>query len=203
MYAEDTRESLTVHHSHHPFLFSECIFTGCDFAGPLYIKSESGQKKVWICLFTCCVVRAIHLELVLDMTTPTFLRCFRRFVGRRGLPKRMVSDNGKTFKVAAKTLQDVRWTFNVPKAPWWGGVFERLIRSVKRCLKKMLGLSRLSYDELLTALVKVEMVLNSRPLTVVTADDLEEPLTLSHFIVGHRLRDTPGPHCPDLEEFEL
>ena len=182
---------------------SPFTFTGCDFAGPLYIKTESGQKKVWICLFTCCVVRAVHLELVLDMTTPMFLRCFRIFVGRRGLPKRMVSDNGKTFKAAAKTLQDVRWTFNVPKAPWWGGVFERLIRSVKRCLKKMFGLSRLSYDELLTALVEVEMVLNSRPLTVVTADDLEEPLTPSHLIVGHRLRDTPGPHCPDLEEFEM
>ena len=67
----------------------------------------------------------------------------------------------------------------------------------------MFGLSRLSYDELLTALVEVEMVLNSRPLTVVTADDLEEPLTPSHLIVGHRLRDTPGPHCPDLEEFEM
>ena len=73
----------------------------------------------------------------------------------------MVSDNGKTFKAAAKTLQDVKWTFNVPKAPWWGGIFERLVRSVKRCLKKVLGLARLSYDELFTALVEVEGVLNS------------------------------------------
>ena len=182
---------------------SPFTFTGCDFAGPLYIKSESGQKKVWICLFTCCVVRAVHLELVTDMTTPTFLRCFRRFVGRRGLPKQMVSDNGKTFVAAAKTIQDVKWTFNVPKAPWWGGVFERLVRSVKRCLKKMLGLARLSYDELLTALIEVEMVLNSRPLTVVSAEDLEEPLTPSHLIVGHRLRDAPDLQCPDHEEFEV
>lgn len=178
-------------------------FTGCDFAGPLYIKCESGQKKTWICLYTCCVVRAVHLELVTDLTTPTFLRCFTRFVGRRGLPKMMVSDNGKTFKAAAKSVREVKWTFNVPKAPWWGGVFERLVRSVKRCLKKMLGHARLSYDELLTALVEVERVLNSRPLTVVSAEDTEEPLTPSHLIVGRRLRDAPDPQCPEPEEFEV
>ena len=182
---------------------SPFTFTGCDFAGPLYIKSECGQKKVWICLFTCCVVRAVHLELVMDMSTTTFLRCFRRFVGRRGLPKQMISDNGKTFKAAANTISDIKWTFNVPKAPWWGGVFERLVRSVKRCLKKMLGLARLTYDELLTALVEVELVLNSRPLTVVSTEDLEEPLTPSHLIVGHRLRDAPDLQFSDPEEFEV
>ena len=88
-------------------------------------------------------------------------------------------------------------------SPWWGGVFERLVRSVKRCLKKMLGLAHLSYDELITALVEVEMVLNSRPLTVVSADDLEDPLTPFHLIVGHRLRDAPDSQCTEPEEFEL
>ena len=92
-------------------------FTGCDFAGPLYIRCEGGQKKTWICLYTCCVVRAVHLELVMDLTTPTFLRCFKCFVGRRGLPRMMVSDNRKTYKVAAKSIRDVKWTFNIPKAP--------------------------------------------------------------------------------------
>ena len=182
---------------------SPFTFTGVDFAGPLYIKSESGTNKVWICLYTCCVVRAVPLELVMDMTTPAFLRSFRRFVGRRGLPSQMVSDNGKTFKAAAKAMQDVKWIFNVPKAPWWGGVFERLVRSVKRCLKKMLGQAKLSYDELLTALVEVEMVLNSHPLTVVSTEDVEEPLTPSHLIVGRRLMDVPEPHCPEPDEFEV
>ena len=67
---------------------SPFTFTGVDFAGPLYIKSESGTNKVWICLYTCCVVRAVHLELVMDMTTPAFLRSFRRFVGREDSPAR-------------------------------------------------------------------------------------------------------------------
>ena len=74
-------------------------FTGVDFAGPLYIRYPNNKEtsKVWLCLFTCCVVRAVHIDLVPDMTTTSFLRCLKRFVARRGIPRRMVSDNGKTF----------------------------------------------------------------------------------------------------------
>ncbi len=176
-------------------------FTGVDFAGPLYVKGETGSKKVWICLYTCCVVRAVHLDLVPDQTTPAFRRSFKRFVARRGLPRQIVSDNGKTFKAAAKAIREVNWIFNVPKAPWWGGVFERLVRCVKRCLRKMIGQAKLSQDELLTSLAEVEMVLNSRPLTVVSAGDLEEPLTPSHLIVGRRLLSSTAP-CPEPDEFQ-
>ena len=135
-------------------------YTGVDFAGPLYVKfsATSGSSKVWICLYTCCVVRAVHLDIVADMTTSSFLRSFKRFIARRGLPKRMISDNGKTFKSAAKVVKavmcqehtqqylsglGVEWTFNIERAPWWGGVFERMVRSTKRCLKKMIGRAKL------------------------------------------------------------
>ena len=74
----------------------------------------------------------------------------------------------------------IEWSFSVPRAPWWGGVFERFVRSTKHCLRKVLGQAKFSHDELLTALVEIEMVLNSRPLTYVSADDLDEPLTPSH-----------------------
>ena len=127
-------------------------YTAVDFAGPMYLKckGESSSSKSWICLFTCCVTRAIHLELVPDMTTTTFIRCLKRFAARRGLPRRIISDNAKTFKAAAKLIktiftqkevQDyltnfgVEWTFNLEKAPWWGGLFERMVKSTKRCLK--------------------------------------------------------------------
>ena len=61
--------------------------TGVDFAGPLYVKSSNtGSTKVWLCLYTCCSTRAVHLDLVIDMTATTFLRCFRRFSARRGVP---------------------------------------------------------------------------------------------------------------------
>lgn len=71
--------------------------TGVDFAGPMYVKSSEpgSSEKVWLCLYTCSVVRAIHLDIVLDMTTAAFLRRLRRFSARRGLPRMMISDNGR------------------------------------------------------------------------------------------------------------
>ena len=129
--------------------------TAVDFAGPVYIRNQgaSTSNKVWICLFTCCVTRAVHLELVLDLPAVTFVRCLKRFTARRGLPQRILSDNAKTFKATVKEIatmlkeEDVKnylshvgikWTFNLEKAPWWGGIFERLIMSTKRCLRKMI-----------------------------------------------------------------
>eukprot|EP00731_Ephydatia_muelleri_P009508 Em0005g94a len=180
---------------------------GVDYAGPLYIKGAG--NKVWIALFTCCVTRAIHLELIPDMTTETFIRCFRRFTCRRGTPTRIVSDNSKTFKAASKELARIQadpiikdyfaqlrvcWSFNVAKAPWWGGFYERLVGSVKRCLKKVVGNARLTFDELLTVIVEVEGTLNSRPLTYLAADDVQEPLTPAHLLTGYRLLGLPDPH---------
>ena len=68
-----------------------------------------------------------------------------------------------------------------------GGIFYRMIKSTKRCLKKALGKARLTYEELLTILTEVECILNSRPLTYLYPDDLEEPLTPSHLISSKRL----------------
>ena len=70
-----------------------------DFAGPLYMQSnDDAQSKVWICLYTCSVVGAVHLDLIPNMSAPTFLRNFKRFAARRGLPSHVISDKGKTFK---------------------------------------------------------------------------------------------------------
>ena len=194
--------------------------TGVDFAGPLYVKESQTSKtqtKTWIALYTCAVTRALHLELVLDMTSESFLLCFRRFCARRGLPKRMISDNAKTFVTASQRLKAlfqlpevrhhmetkrIEWSFNTPKAPWQGGFFERLVKSVKRCLKKILGKACITYEELLTVLTEIECVLNSRQLTYVSTEDLEEPLTPSHLLCGRRLlsvpsSDTSEPIDPD------
>ena len=67
--------------------------TGVNFAGPLYIKEGKGMKKSYIALFTCSVTRAIHLELVGDLSSPTFIQTLRRFSSRRGMPSIMISDN--------------------------------------------------------------------------------------------------------------
>ena len=150
------------------------------------------------------------------------MRCLNRFAARRGLPLKFLSDNGKTFKAAAKFLstvfkdetvreylstRGVQCIFNVECAPWWGGIFERMVRSTKRCLRKMVGRANLSQDELLTAVIEIEAVINSRPLSYISSTDLEEPLTPSHLIVGRRLLNLPdylGYVCdPGDEDFEV
>ena len=123
-------------------------YVGVDFAGPLFVhKPSERSSKVWICLFTCLVTRTVHLDIVCDQSTDTFLRCLKRFSARRGLPVKFLSDNGKTLKSAANFLSTVfttdavqdhlsargcQWMFNVERAPWWGGVFERMVKSTKR-----------------------------------------------------------------------
>ena len=179
--------------------------TGVDYAGPLYLR---GGDKVWICLFTCCVVRAVHLELVPDLTAKAFILCLRRFSGRRGTPQRIVSDNSKTFKAANKILLSLQrnpevqqhlsdlhteWVFILEKAPWWGGFYERIIQSVKGCLKRVIGKAKLTHDELVTVLVEVEATLNSRPISYLSSEDLDEPLTPSHLLIGHHVLSLPVP----------
>ena len=85
----------------------------------------------------------------------------------------------------------VKWVFNLEKGPWWGGFFERMIQSMKRCLKKTIGKAKLTYDELLTVLIEVEAIINSRPLSYVSSKDLDEPLTPSHMLCGHHILSLP------------
>ena len=135
----------------------------------------------------------VHLELMPDQSSDAYLRSQRRFISRRVVPKMMVSDNGKTFR--CKRLQKfdvkhgIKWRFNLAKAAWWGVIYERLIRSIKKCLIKSIGKKRLSYDELLTVLAEIESVLNRRPLTNLDENDVEEPLKPSHLFCGRSLLD--------------
>ena len=180
-------------------------FIGVDYAGPLFLKDG---RKVWICLFMCCLVRAVHLELVLDLTAESFVRCLRQFSARQGVPQKVVSDKSKTFRAANKILKAlmdspeverhfldlrIQWTFILEKAPWWGGFYKRLIQSMKRCSRKAIGKARMDYDELVTVLVEVEATLNSRPISYLSSEDMEEPLTPSHLLMGRRLCSLPSP----------
>ena len=146
------------------------------------------------------------MEIVLDMTAVAFLQSVKRFAALRGIPRRFLSDNAKTFKSAAKTLKDlssdpytqnylslsgIDWSFNLEKAPWWGGLFDRMIKSVKRCLRKAVERAKFSYDELLTAIVEIEAIVNSGPLSFIYHDDHEQPLTPSNLLIGRRLLSLP------------
>jgi len=164
--------------------------TGLDYLGPLYIKDNNNKDslKVYILLLTCASSRAIHLELVPDMKIPSFLRAFKRFSARRGIPSIIVHDNFKTFKSAEvkkyMVNRHIEQKFILPASPWWGGFYERLVRTVKGGLKKILGKTFLTFEELQTTLCDIELIINSRPLTYVNEDDFGEVITPSHLIFG-------------------
>ena len=170
---------------------SPFTYTGLDYLGPLYVKenSESVTRKVWVCLFTCLAVRAVHLELINDMSAEQFLLCLRRFIARRGKPKEIISDNASQFKLAKSTVDEawqfattspdtqsylanegIKWSFIIELAPWMGGFYERLVGLVKQALRKSIGKICLTIVQLETILTEVEAVINSRPLVYVGAD---------------------------------
>lgn len=138
-----------------------------------------------------------------DLSAGAFRRCLRRFIARYGTPALVVSDNAKTFQATERALNDLfnhperrsdlereKIEWNLERAPWWGGFFERIVASVKDCLRKTLGDARLYFDELSTVLAEVECTINSRPLTY-EYNEIEEVLTPSHLIYGRRIRSLP------------
>ena len=185
--------------------------TGLDFAGPLYVQDSKNlvvTSKVYIYLFTCASTRAIHLELTRSLSANSFLLAFRRFVGRRGLPAMLISDNAKTFKSSSREIRSIcratevsqylcnnrtSWRFIVAKSPWWGGFYEHMVQTVKRALRKIIGRSNLHFEELNTVLIEVESVINCRPLMFVYDDceGLSYVLTPSHLLYGRRMASSP------------
>ncbi|XP_059047592.1 uncharacterized protein LOC131843017 [Achroia grisella] len=169
--------------------------TGVDLAGPLILRD--GQK-CWIVLYTCAVYRAVHLEATRSLSTEAFMMTFRRFIARRGRVSIMMSDNGTNF-VGTKNLlseidwtkveqdfviQGIKWKLNAPTAAWWGGFWERLIRILKDLLKRVLGKSSVTYEELQTILCDCEATLNGRPLTYIEDEKSNslEPLKPIHIL---------------------
>uniref|UniRef100_A0A1I7VKP2 Integrase catalytic domain-containing protein n=1 Tax=Loa loa TaxID=7209 RepID=A0A1I7VKP2_LOALO len=156
-------------------------YVGVDYFGPLSIKGNVPTKR-WIILFTCFTTRAMHLELAEDQSAETFLHAIRRFVARRGYPGLILSDNATQFQAFKTIITQVAvsnflakggmtWKNIVPKAPWQGGIYERLIGLTKNALKRAIGRKYLTERELVTLIAEVEGILNTRPLTYANFDD--------------------------------
>ena len=172
--------------------------TGVDYLGPLYVKqvyteNDDNMYKVEVVLYTCAATRAVHLDLVPDLSAGAFIRSLKRFISRRGAPKLFISDNATCFKNEELKLSEemlllkIKWKYIVEAAPWWGGFYERLVGSVKRSLRKILFRSTITYEELLTVIAEIEGILNSRPLCYHYSDEVEEDITPSHLFSGRRL----------------
>lgn len=155
---------------------------GLDYLGPVNIRSDNGLTKRWVALFTCFTTRAVHLEVVETLSAESFLHVFRRFTARRGFPELILSDNAGQFQLIFKIIvkqqlneflaeRKMIWKNIIPKAPWNGGVYERLIGLTKRAMKRAIGRKLLWERELITLVAEVESILNTRPLTYVNFDD--------------------------------
>lgn len=197
--------------------------TGLDYLGPLYIVDSSVNRKIWICLFTCAVVRAVHLEIVQDLSTEEFLLALRRFISRRGKPDQIISDNASTFKLASKTVRSafedivrspavqdyssiraIEWKFITQHSPWMGGLYERMVGSVKRSLRKTINGASLTLIQLQTITTEVEAIVNSRPLIYVEASiEDHKILTPAHFLYGSPKIGLPEIIVGDDKEFKL
>ena len=184
-------------------------YVGIDCFGPFLVKRGRAEVKRYGCLFTCLNTRAVHLEKLENMDVDSFLNGFRRFVSRRGSPVEVWSDNGPNFvggnlemsrcfdELQQKSIYDkaiqkgVIWHFNPPCASHMGGLWERMIRTVRKVLVGLIGLdARLTDESLDTLLCEVEQMVNSRPITKVS-DDANDPhaLTPNHLLL---LREHPS-----------
>ena len=191
---------------------------GVDYFGSFIVKIVRRNEKRWCCLFTCLTMRAVHIEVVPKLDTDSCLNAIMRFIARRGKPSTIISDNGTNFVGAEREFAEyvaawnkegieehliqrgIRWKFNPPAAPHFGGVWERLVRSCKKAMYAVLGNRSVTEDILSTTMCIVEQTLNARPLTPVSSDvnDLEA-LTPNHFLLGNK--NVCLPYLPCTEEF--
>ena len=179
-------------------------FVGVDLFGPLYAVQGRSQVKRYGCIYSCMNTRGCHLELLDALDTESFILGLRRFLSRRGCPKKVYSDNGsnlvsahKEIKLALKQLDrekvinearqnDIEWHFNPPLASNFGGFYERMIRSVRSILAAQLSspVPKMTTEVMRTIFCEVEAILNSRPITKVSLDiDDDSYLTPNHLIL--------------------
>ncbi|XP_045488936.1 uncharacterized protein LOC123690116 [Pieris rapae] len=189
---------------------------GTDFAGPFSIKVSSLRNakivKGYLCVFVCLVTKSVHLEVVSSLSTEAFIACLSRFVSRRGLPNLIRSDCGTNFKGSERYLGEVykfltenqlpiesslsrrgiKWKFSPAGYPSWGGIFEAVVKVAKTHIRRIIGESVLTYEELATVFCNIESVLNSRPLCPISSDPNDlEALTPGHFLIGAPLNALP------------
>lgn len=193
--------------------------TGIDFCGPVFTHFKIRGKppqKAYIAVFCCFATKAIHLELVSDLSTEGFIGSLKRFMGRRGICHKIYCDNASNFIGASNQLRELQDTLNnsssrekimntatskgvefhfiPPRAPHFGGLWEAAVKSTKGLLHKSLGSAALTYEEMETALIEIEAVLNSRPLTPMSADPNDlAALTPGHFLIGEPLKSIVEP----------
>ncbi|XP_062704225.1 uncharacterized protein LOC134286608 [Aedes albopictus] len=204
---------------------------GVDLAGPIYVRTTLRNTrnpfiKAYIVVYVCLATKAVHLDLVTDLTSEAFIASLRRFSGRRGIPAHIYCDNGTNFVGAHRELKELRTLFDSqqhqeavakacaddrshfhfipPRSPTFGGIWEACVKSVKQLLRRILGNAHLTETELQTALIQIEAQLNSRPITPLPVSPSDEMvLTPGHFLIGRPLNAVPDPNLQNVPENRL
>ncbi|XP_046480969.1 uncharacterized protein [Neodiprion pinetum] len=201
------------------------IHSGVDYCGPFFIKEKrvrnQNKVKAYIAVFTCLATKAVHIELVSDLTTDAFIAALRRFTARRGRCNSIYSDNGTNFVGAKNEIQEIQtlirssehnekvqkylsekeitWHFNPPYSPHFGGIWEAIVESFKRHFLRVVGTETLTFEQLTTLATEIEAILNSHLLTPLSSDinDLL-PLTPAHFLIGDTMTSSPQQDFSDI-----
>ena len=177
-------------------------YVGIDYFGPLFVKRGRSIVKHYGCLFSCLTLRATHIEVAESLETDSFISALRRFISRRGKPRVIISDNSTNLCGGERELREavdswnqqkinsflhqrnIDWKFNPPGASHMGGVWERIIRSVRKVLRVLLREQLVSGEALRTLMAEVKSILNGRPLTRNSDDPADmEPLTPNHLLL--------------------
>ncbi|XP_023247073.1 uncharacterized protein LOC111643447 [Copidosoma floridanum] len=203
---------------------------GVDFLGPISIKEKKERNRVVLkaygCIFVCMVTKAVHIEIATDLSTDTFLASFRRFISRRGRPSHVYSDNGTNFVGANNKLcelyesyrteqhqkqvsgyalsEGIKWHFNPPLAPHFGGLWEASVKSFKHHFERVAGGKLLTFEQLDKLAKEIKAILNSRPICTISNDPNDSiSLTLAHFIIGRPITMAPEHDYTSVSENRL
>jgi hypothetical protein len=184
------------------------------------------RKKVYVLVLTCMVTRGVHLETTGGMDTSHVIDAISRFVDVRGVPATLTSDNQTSFRKADKEITEwyktvnwdavqeatglgfrpssdgIQWHFNPPNASHFGGIFEIIVKALKRAMKTVIGRADLDKEAFRTCVSKIMFMLNNQPIQQSGSIQDQAPLTPNSFVLGDLANTVFPPDFPEVTNLD-